>query len=233
MTIRALMLKYETTTDVEGRNPMRGKDPLEIILKAAETYNPDILLAPEFFLYNGGKPYSRKEKEKIEKEIAGTAGKEGRLIIPGTIIWEGFWGVYNTAPVINGRNISEYHKATDGGTSQIGDRHILRTRFGRENGKLFGWNSLNLGMEICADHAMGKISKMRRKADIHIIVGCGAKIRDNKIIARKGGYVLLCDGSYYEKELTSNRAMVNENGILQNMKPVLKTPTEEIYELEL
>ncbi|MFA5887393.1 MAG: hypothetical protein WC852_01645 [Candidatus Nanoarchaeia archaeon] len=231
--IKALMLKYETTTDSGINNPMRGKEPLEIILNAAETYNPDILLAPEFFFYNGGKPYSRKEKKEIEKEIAGTAGKEGRLIIPGTIIWEGFWGIYNTAPIIDGTNISEYHKATDGGTSQIAIRDRLRIKYGKESGRLFKWRNLDLGIEICSDHAEGSIRKLRRKADIHIIAGCGMRVHDNKAIARERGYLLLCDGAYHERELTSNKAMKNENGILQSIKPSLKTTTEELYELEL
>ena len=231
--IRALMLKHETGTQHGDRNPMHGKNPLEIILKAAEEHNPDILLAPEFFLYNGGKPYSRKEKKEIEKEIAGKAGKEGRLIIPGTIIWEGFLGIYNTAPIINGTNISEYHKATDGGTSQIAIRDRLRVKFGKESGRLFKWRNLDFGIEICSDHAEGNIRKLRRKADIHIIVGCGMKVHDNKAIARERGYLLLCDGSYHERELTSNKAMKNNKGKLLPIKPIAHTPTEELYNLEI
>ena len=227
------MLKHETGTQHGDRNPMHGKNPLEIILKAAEEYNPDILLAPEFFLYNGGKPYSRKEKKEIEKEIAGKAEKEGRLIIPGTIIWEGFLGIYNTAPIIDWTNISEYHKATDGGTSQIAIRDKLRVKYGKESGRLFKWRNLDLGIEICSDHSVGTIMQRKEKADIHIIVGCGATIYDNKAIAKPNGYVLLCDGLYHERELTSNKAMINSRHILQDIKPIVHTPTEELYELEL
>lgn len=229
--IRALMLKYETGT--EEQNPMKGKDPLEIIINAAETYSPDILLAPEFFLYNGGKPCSRKEKGEIEREIAGRAGKEGRLIIPGTIIW-GLRCFYNTAPIISGRNISEYHKSTDGGVYSVAERHRIDARLGKEDGRIIGWKNFNLGLEICLEHDYGKLKKRGTSADIHIIIGCGARISNNSIIARNRGYALLCDGSCHVGiDTTSNKAMINDNGIFKRIEPGFKTETEELYELEI
>lgn len=232
--IKALMLKYETTTDSGINNQMRGKDPLEIILNAAETYNPDILLAPEFFLYNGGKPYSKKEKKEIEKMIAGRAGAENRLIIPGTIIWEGYWGIYNTAPIINGSNITNCHKATDGGTSHIGDRHGFGLRLGKEKGRIFKWRNLDLGLEICSDHSAGSLKQRKERADIHIIIGCGMRIFEPHSIAKDNGYVMLCDGSFYSETIgTPNIVNRKKDYTLRDIKHLIKTTTEELYELEL
>lgn len=199
------------------------ENALELIAEAAKS-NPDIILAPEFIFYPQV-PYSKEEKEIIEKKLAEYS--DNRLIIPGTIIWREKCRIYNTAPVIHDRNITEYHKKKDGGTEDIARFHGCEAEYGTENGKIFRWKSLDIGLEVCADHYSGLLKSRKKKVGIHIIIGCGAMINGNKQVAKNKGHVLLCDGCY------SNKAAFNDNGLLIEMEPVQKDANIEIYELEI
>ena len=175
------------------------------------------------------------EKNNAIKFIQGMVKKKDMLILPGTIVWQKDGYLRNSCPVIAKGDVKEYCKATDGGDSDVALKHGCIFLPGKENGKVIEWKGKKIGIEICADHSVGTIMQRKEKADIHIIVGCGATIYDSNAIVKDNGYVLLCDGSYHnlKEMMTSNRAMRNNKGILQPIKPIVHTPTEELYNLEI
>lgn len=174
------------------------EDALEKIIGAANTYNPDILVAPEFMLYDCRSIISEEEKKKIEKKIAREAKRKDMLIIPGTAMWhdakEGLIA-RNTAPVISdGKVIGEYSKATDGGSRKIANNHSYRYMPGENNGLIIPWNGLDIGLEICLDHDYGALKRKGRMVDIHIVPSCGMNHFWKNNCSKEGGYFIICDG---------------------------------------
>ena len=205
-------------------------DAAEEIIDAANQHKPDILMAPEFFLY-AGSAATEEGKDRALAKIASGIQNKSMLVIPGTILWQKKGRLYNTAPIITaGIPAGAYHKATNGWTSRIAENHRLTAALGRSRGRLFRWNGLDVGLEICLDHARGMLRAREAKADLHLIVSCDMGLYPEQIIAREGGYALLCDGfdhSYAAgfngegQDFTSgkNRAAIKRSGRLVEVFP--------------
>ncbi len=168
-------------------------NPLELIAEAV-SHNPDVILAPEFFLYSGGRPAAEEKKHEIIQRIADIAGDGKRLIIPGTLIWQRQGKARNTALIIAGDEIMEYHKTTDGGTGYIASARKMKPVYGNEKGKIFNWGGLDVGLELCSDHWNDLLKSRRRSLDIQAVIGCGMDFQDTHSAVRQGGYALNCDG---------------------------------------
>lgn len=175
-----------------------GDNPLERIISIANTYNPDILVAPEFMFYDGKRILAEDEKKYIEQRIAQEVLNKDMLVIPGSIMWHnpkkgGL--VKNTAPVISeGRVVAEHIKASDGGCEEIAKKHGLRYARGPEEGTTSHWKGLNIGLEICADHSYGMLKKSGKQVDIHIVPASGKSHYWCNNCSKYNGYFILCDG---------------------------------------
>ena len=185
-------------------------NPLDEIVEAANTHNPDILIAPEFFFYNG-KPYSEMEKNNAIKFIQGMVKKKDMLILPGTIVWQKDGYLRNSCPVIAKGDVKEYCKATDGGDSDVALKHGCIFLPGKENGKVIEWKGKKIGIEICADHDGKKLKARKKQLDMHIVIAAGMTLHPESIAAKNKGYGILCDGNGLCD------AAINDNGILAYM----------------
>ncbi len=101
--------------------------------------------------------------------------------------------------------------------------------FTHDNGCIFEYAGLRIGIDICLDHSRKRLLNSLRDnkeayVDIQIISSCGMSIRDNAVAARKNGYVFICDGEYapdgsqYAKDKKSHTGLkkVNEANSLTN-----------------
>lgn len=174
------------------------RNPLERIISTANSHNPDILVAPELMFYDGKRILSEDEKKSIEARIAQEVSRKDMLVMPGTIMWhnpkEGGL-VKNTLPVITkGRIIAERMKATDGGCEGIAKEHGLRYARGPEEGTVFPWKGLDIGLEICSDHSFGSLVSTGKKVDIHVVPACGMMHYRENNCSRQSGYFIICNG---------------------------------------
>ncbi|HII15907.1 MAG TPA: hypothetical protein HA362_06360 [Nanoarchaeota archaeon] len=208
-------------------------NPLEELLRAADETKPDILVGPEFLFYNpwrGHKdstPYSEYKKRKLCKELAAKTG--GMLLIPGTFIWKRGLFVFNSAPVIfDGKVQHEYFKHEDGGSGVIAENHSLHYAPGAEEGLVFQWKGLSIGLEICADHHFGILGSRGVKTGLHLIASCGGRIKEINSTAREGGYAAICNGI----RIGANMAKRKITGRLYEW-PGEHIKNADVYELEL
>lgn len=204
---------------------------LELIAEAA-AQQPDILLAPEYFLYQSGKaPYTMEEKEALLGQIAAIAGRQDNLIIPGTILWQEKGIVHNTAPVLIGRNkVHEHHKSYDLDTWMICIDFGLISQLGTEPGYVIDWRGKRIGLEICVEHKLGRLKQSGRGTDLHVVVGCNGYLIGNNNTARSDGrpegYMLLCDGL--------KKSRVNKgSGDLTDDLPYEKQGNLFVYNIEI
>lgn len=66
-----------------------------------------------------------------------------------------------------------------------------------EHGSVFTLGDLTFGVEVCADHAAGRLYNARKlpTIDIHLVPSCGAHIIEKFVVAKTGGYAFGCDGA--------------------------------------
>ncbi|MDI6737720.1 MAG: hypothetical protein QME12_04360 [Nanoarchaeota archaeon] len=218
--------------EIEGEVGFSG-NPIETILSVANTYNPDILVAPEFLFYDGKRIMTEDEKKSIEKIIANEVHRKDMLIIPGSIMWhnpkEGGL-VKNTSPVITGgKVIAEHMKATDGGCENIARNHGLRYARGPKKGTIFSWNGLDIGLEICADHICACLLSTGKKVDFHIVPASGMSYCSWNNCSRGNGYFILCDGF----EGCSNRLLQRKGAEdFKDVNCIKKAGNADIYRIE-
>ncbi|MCK5022829.1 MAG: hypothetical protein KAS04_01515 [Candidatus Aenigmarchaeota archaeon] len=91
--------------------------------------------------------------------------------------------------------------------------NILRSSYGikkggktknvQTNSHFFECRGLLIGVEVCADHIGGMMRKEYidkwkngKGIDLHIIVACGMSPSSEKVVAKKGGYIIACEGFY-------------------------------------
>lgn len=196
-TLKLVLLKAATGSG-SGKSCRYGcseGNALERLLHAANTHNPDILVAPEYFFYNE-KPLTEEEKKELEKRIAEGVEKKDMLVIPGSIVsYNAGNQARNTSPVItDGRVITEHMKATDGGCGKLAKKHNMEYVKGPKVGTIAPWQGLDIGLEICLDHGQGMLKKEGKKVGIHIVPACEMSHCDWNDCARVGGYFILCDG---------------------------------------
>jgi hypothetical protein len=97
-----------------------------------------------------------------------------------------------------------------------------------DNYSLFVYGGLKFGVEICLDHSRQRLFNHLKKfpshyVDVQIITACGMEIRDNAVIAERGGYVFCCDGEYVPKDaepgINSHTALKRVNEAITPYKP--------------
>ncbi|MFA5887390.1 MAG: hypothetical protein WC852_01630 [Candidatus Nanoarchaeia archaeon] len=209
----AKMLGLSEETDFFKKDIAYGYHgcPLDDLVNAANTHNPDILIAPEFFFYDGT-PYTETEKNNALKCIQGMVIKKDMLILPGTIVWQKDGLMRNSCPIIaEGEVKAEYFKATDGGDSDVALKHGCIYLPGKENGRVINWKGKEIGIEICADHEGKKLKSRKKPLDMHIVIAAGKTLHPDSIAAKNKGYGILCDGNGLCD------AAINDNGILAYM----------------
>lgn len=228
--VKALTGRKEGNKDVFA---YCGGNALERIIKTANTYNPDILVAPEFMFYDGKRILTEDEKKYIEARIAQEINRKDMLVIPGSIMWhnpnEGGL-VKNTSPVItDGKVIAEHMKATDGGCESIARKHELSYAKGPEKGTIFPWKELDIGLEICVDHGHGMLKKGGKQVDIHIVPASGMSHCYWNDCARDNGYFILCDGFEGYQNIVLQRKAAEE---FEPVYPVEEGASVGIYRIE-
>ncbi|NTV23997.1 MAG: hypothetical protein HGA85_06540, partial [Nanoarchaeota archaeon] len=130
-------------TSIKGSNV---EDIHARILKAAES--SEIIAAPEY-AYHPGRPLIPEERSRYLDELA--QASHGRLIVPGTFVWQEGGLMHNTAYAIaDGTIIHEYDKINQCGEDKIADACMLKPVFGKKPA-LFTWDKKRCGIEICAD----------------------------------------------------------------------------------
>lgn len=206
---------------------------LEKIITSVNRQGLDILVAPEWYFYNG-KPLRKKQKEDIVEEIKAGCDRKA-LILPGTFIWTEDDELYNTLPIIaNGKYYRDYHKSSDGGTTSISRKHKKFYFFGDSRGVVFEeWRSLKIGLEICADHGGLALNK-NTGLHMQILIACGITLFDDSMAIRKGGIAFCCDGSsrmmQARKNLGENyKAYINHEKIV----PLSNDSGLYVYEIEI
>lgn len=118
---------------------------------------------------------------------------------------------------------------------KIGTFSEAQTEDDHEHGSVFTLENLTFGLEVCADHAEGRLKGSLRlpRIDIHLITSCGMVIVDKFIVANGGGYVFLCDGA---DAVCSELRKVGEKENKGQIAPLAVQPvdasgvrTDEIY----
>ena len=85
-----------------------------------------------------------------------------------------------------------------------------------------------LGLEICLDHALERLTSARNQyeteegraappIDLHVITSCGMEIQG--ALARKNGYVVLCDGNGFGADVGSQLNKVPDQMVGDLVKP--------------
>jgi hypothetical protein len=60
--------------------------------------------------------------------------------------------------------------------------------------RLFSVDNIKFGLEVCLDHAKGVVAKQKSIVDIHVVTSCGMFFVADKVMAKTGGYAMICDG---------------------------------------
>ncbi len=140
-----------------------------------------------------------REDEVLDyKSACANLSKNGKLIIPGTFVWQKDSELFNSSyGFLDGQEVFEYFKMFSGGektlakTLRFDQNSSVEAKFGKTVGN-FKVFDLTLGIEICADRGVlmqNNISGL----DIHLIISCGLSCT-NKSAARAGGYYLGVNG---------------------------------------
>lgn len=202
---------------------------LEQVIGAANRNNPDVLVGPEFLFYDCTKPYTEHQKEEAIRKMIGGIANRDMLVIPGTFIWHRDGKLFNSAPIITGGRLAgEYFKKKPWTDEKVAARHGCDFMPGHEDGNIFRWEGMNIGLEICMDHEKGILSARKTPVDIHVITACGETIEKEKVAARDRGYVVLSDG--WEMK---TRVALNRRGMLHDIEPCGRSDNAKIYEVPL
>ncbi|MBI4448168.1 hypothetical protein HY643_04250 [Candidatus Woesearchaeota archaeon] len=212
---------------------------VDTIANSINDHSLDIFLAPEWLFLPKNRIYSTQEKEGLTSELAEKTSKTNSLILPGTFMWEINGKVVNSTPIItHGRLIREYTKRFDGGTEDIARQYGFRkVQYGKKYGTAFRWNNLNIGIEICLDHASGclTINPSINDLDLQIVLSCGMSLCNNQLTKLKTeGYGILCDGFFPESAV--KKKMTKD--VYTQQAPAEKIPLQNgtqlsLYELEV
>ncbi len=162
----------------------------KILTRVNKDIDAHIIVAPEYSYYPDSRPLTEQEKDYfLHKQKDNTKGK---LVIPGTFVWQKEGCMYNEAYFIsNGDIIGQYLKCKDGGEWIAATKFQLKYIQGKEPG-IFEWNKLKLGIEICID--MGTIAaKGIGDRDLLFAISCGRQDIDTRCL-RNGGYGFVNDG---------------------------------------
>lgn len=185
--MKAVLIRQKTHPSIPRSNP------LERIAETIEMHNPDLIVAPEYFLNNEKRIYTRQEKDGLVQKIADISGD--RLVVPGTILWQENGYMRNTVVAVsNGKVLAEHDKSIDGGESLIAQTYGLLPFYGNLEACVFPWKGLDIGIEICCEHKHGSLKIGGTKIDLQIVSGHGSELIEDAFALKSGGYIIICDG---------------------------------------
>lgn len=185
--MKAVLIKQKSLPGIPRRSP------IERIEETINQYNPDLIVAPEYFMNNERRIYTREEKEGLVKRIADVSG--GRLIVPGTILWQEDGLMRNTAVAVSeGKVLAEHDKSTNGGDTLIAQIYGLSVLYGKCNACMFQWRDLDVGLEICVEHGLELLKEKGKKVDLQIVPAHGGVLRKESICLKNKRYAIACDG---------------------------------------
>ena len=157
-----------------------SKTPLEDIADSLG-FDPDILMAPEYFLTDG-RIVDTRTRDKIIETIARLSETSDTLLIPGTISWTDGKYLRNTAYAFHkGKIVHRYNKQVDGGDNKMAIQAGLIWMPGEES-PIFDWNGLDIGIRICADQSV----RLNRLVDLEIVCARGNLTHADKFMMNEG-----------------------------------------------
>ncbi|MCG2719895.1 MAG: hypothetical protein L6266_04155, partial [Nanoarchaeota archaeon] len=195
--------------------------------------------------------FTKEEKDWTLEKIISNTPKE-TLILPGTFVWiykeikrafrKTQLNFYNTAPIINNNRLQEYHKSRlnrESGEFGIADESkdqykIFKPTAGVENGKIFNWRNLEIGLEICIDYGKGCLSsKNIHYLDLQLVIACGIPFYKENTAIKDKGYLIICDGHQgkYETERFDNRIYQRKEDNFNKIQPIQYTKHLDLYEI--
>ncbi|MDD4877559.1 MAG: hypothetical protein PHO02_00810 [Candidatus Nanoarchaeia archaeon] len=185
--MKAVLIRQKTHPSIPRRNPVAR------IEETISQYNPDLIVAPEYFLNNERRIYTREEKEGLVKRMADISGE--RLIVPGTILWQEDGLMRNTAVALSeGKVLAEHDKSIDGKDCVLAESYGLSPFYGKWEACMFKWKGLKVSLEICAEHMEGLQKKKGRKPNLQIVTAYGAYMNNSTMRVKNKGYAIICDG---------------------------------------
>lgn len=185
--MKALLIREKTHPSIPRRSP------IERLEETIKLYNPDLIVAPEYFMNNERRIYTREEKEGLIKRIADVSGD--RLIVPGTILWQEDGLMRNTAVALSeGKIIAEHDKSTDGGEALIAQPYGLSPFYGKWEACMLPWRGLDASLEICTEHGDKMLKEKGKRVNLQIVLGHGGQLRPHSLHLKTQGYAIVCDG---------------------------------------
>lgn len=185
--MKAALIRQKSHPSIIRRNP------LEKIAETIEMHNPDLIVAPEYFMNNEKRIYTRQEKDELVQKVADIA--EDRLVVPGTVLWQEDGLMRNTAVAVsNGKVLAEHDKSIDGKDGVLAESYGLSPFYGKLEACMFKWKGLKVSLEICAEHMEALQKKKGRKPNLQIVPAYGAYMDNSTMLVKNKGYAILCDG---------------------------------------
>jgi hypothetical protein len=178
--------------------------------------------------------YSPQEKDFVVDSLCKVSGNRDQVIVPGTIYWEETppqharsgvlrrrrltrGRVRNSCPVIHrGQLLNLHHKVAN--SNELDrcelDEYDFVPGDGRD-GIVTLPNGLRLGVEICADHAQGRLlaAAGNNPLDVHIVVAAGMGWQPDHLALTPNGVGILCNGT--ELKVRQGNADLPSRGVGQ------------------
>jgi|TARA_B100001971_G_C18079092_1_gene477281 hypothetical protein len=200
---------------VETSNGFDQDGLVERIASIVNGNNLDVFLALEWLFVPKDRLYKEPEKEDIVHRLAELTADSGALVIPGTMLWEDRRYIYNTAHVISGGEVSEYHKFSDGGSIRMSRERGCQKRLRKQKRKKrFNWNSLDIGLEICSEGGF-LFRNLNQLPDMYLFTACGRELNDYSLPIRKHGFAFGVNGNVPK---ASAVAYTNPHDVLPQLK---------------
>lgn len=207
MEIRLLAIDEPTYPD--------GSDIAYFMLAIEESVSDyDVIVAPEAAFST--KPVLPKEgKDRLVERIRGASEGSSTLVLPGTFLWKDNGQLYNSSPIVSdGRVLKEYFKeTTDRQDQYVADTEGLVHITGNNQGGA-DWNGINVGVEICRDHGMGRLKRwienfgMRKPVDLHVVLSRGIYYHPPHDMSGEQGSFVLCDGVNGSSDVRRNSRLL-------------------------
>ncbi len=180
-------------------------------------------------------PHSKKEHNKIVKDLLRESSKYDMVIYPGTdMFYDDKKVLYNHMPVIKkGKVISNIYKFRDGLGSRFnmaGNLKLYPSETMQKKGYSYPFDEypivdiygLKTSAEICADAGILKELKIN-DLDLQVLSSCGNSMPVPAI--NRGGYIAIVDG--FKKPQIKIL-----DSYLQKVKPVKRSEEMDIFRLE-
>ena len=183
----------------------RVNGALELIIKSMDVGSDCRIIAAPEYLFENERPniYSKDEALKIVDAIKEESKKyEHMLIVPGTITYKDKDNYYNNTAyaISNGKVLLKYAKKREA-IMDTARMEVASALYRYHNKKsYFHWQELNIGIEICLDHATNIIESgilktdRAQNLDVQILIACGMEERKESCALKKDGVFIRSDG---------------------------------------